>query len=94
MYDHGDLEENLTYILCLFSKTTAVLSQVSVTSQGIASFYVYHSRPEFSPVEQESNTIREWLVTSITDLPLSHQWTHLSWQVGVVAHRVHSSLRL
>lgn len=40
-----------------------------------------------------TNSIQKWLVTTVTGMPLTHQWTNLSWTVYVM-HKVQSWVRL
>lgn len=43
---------------------------------------VYNTTWEFLPIQAE------WLVTSITVMPVFYQWVHLAWQVSILCHRL------
>lgn len=45
---------------------------------------------EFPSVGQASNPTQKQLATPKAFMPISHQWAHLAWKVGIVAFRVHS----
>lgn len=42
-----------------------------------------HGIVEFLPVKKASNLVRNWLVTSITFMPILHQWAHLASHVAI-----------
>lgn len=43
----------------------------------------------YPPVELASNLITDTLAIPITVMSLLCSWTHLSWQIGIVHHKVH-----
>lgn len=83
IHEHSHLEDKLTYMLCPFSKARTGPSPIRAydftSSRLFICFLMMFTVVglEFSPMEQVSNVIRKWLVTPITDLPLSHQWIYL-----------------